>query len=95
MICYFLIFKDHSTESTEHSKKIYLINDGQISLSLGHLDNRVAILGTGEMFGLFSILDCENTKERALSMGFSSVYTISQHDFLCILKENVIDYVIF
>lgn len=56
---------------------------------------KIAVLHSGEMFGLHEIFEGIHPKETAISMGFSSVYTLSEHDFLYILKENKLDYVEF
>lgn len=45
------------------------------------------------MFGLNAILEEVHPKETAISIGFSSIYTILESDFLRILKENETDYV--
>lgn len=45
------------------------------------------------MFGLNALMEGGNPKETAISIGFSSVYTISEQDFLNILKESKLDYV--
>ena len=45
------------------------------------------------MFGLLPIIETSSLKEAAISMGFSSIYTINEQDFISILKENKIDYV--
>lgn len=45
------------------------------------------------MFGLNAMLEGSHPKETAISLGFSSVYTILESDFLSILRENKTDYV--
>lgn len=76
----------------DNQKKIYLINDGEVEITQGS-NLKLTILKSGEMFGLKSLLEGTYPKETAISIGFSSVYTISEQEFLNILRENKIDYV--
>ena len=76
----------------DHQKKFYLINEGKVSLTKGS-NIKITYLKSGEMFGLNAILEEVHPKETARSIGFSSVYTILESDFLKILRQNKSDYV--
>lgn len=77
----------------ELQRKLYLINDGEVAITQGS-NLHLTTLKSGEMFGLKSLLERANPKETAISIGFSSVYTISEQEFFNILRENKPDYVL-
>lgn len=76
-------------------KSIYLIADGEVLISKGKTKIPLTKLKSGDCFGITSILSNKGPVETVTSLGFSSIYSIDQNEFLSIIKESPSDYVIF
>ena len=79
----------------EQEKKLYLISDGEVRLFKSDSQIKLATLEKGDMFGLYDILsDTKGNYQTVMSLGFSSIYTITFSELIRILKEIPTDYVV-
>ncbi len=72
---------------------MFFIDDGEVTLTKAKGASQIEKVGSGETFGLLSVLFDQGPKEKAVSNGFSSIYSISRADLISILKQNKKDYV--
>ncbi len=64
-----------------------------MALLKGNMRNLIEKVKSGQIFGLLSVLLNQGPKEKAVSLGFSSIYSITREEFISILKDNKEDYV--